>query len=111
MKYSDDSSNPTLRQRPDFQSLLDQLETKIEHEGASPGALNVLSLRLLALHRQRARLGKTISSGEQLIGSKAKAAPASPEIPSVQEPTSPAALSKTMPTNKLQFWLRRQRKP
>ena len=100
------TDKPALRQRPEFQSLLDQLDTKFVHEVDSPGVLNVLSLRLFALHRQRGRLGRTTASNEQASNREAET------IPEIKAPNiTPSDISKKVTTNKFQLWLSRKRKP
>lgn len=107
-----------MLRRPDFLRLLDQLEPTIEHSRGSRGVLNVLSLRLLALDRQRAHLGQPATCirhadipevPEQVTPLVMPEAPVS-ETSSVSD-TEQTAVPRKLPTNKWQSWLCRRHQP
>lgn len=111
MKEASDPGKPALRKRPEFQSLLDQLDTKIERDVSSPSVLNVLSLRLLALHRQRNRQGHVTVGNERDSPTVRETGTGPLVTPKVTTaPTTPADVPGKMTTNKLQSWLSRRSK-
>jgi hypothetical protein len=108
MKEVSDSDKPALRKRPEYQSLLDQLETTIERDVSGPGVLNILSLRLLALNRQRSQLHTP--ADEQVDQKEDNISSHSVAVPDVLTPNmAPSSVAKKMTTNKLQSWLSRRK--
>ncbi len=118
MKEASEPSKPVLGKRPDYQGLLDQLETRIERDVTRPGTLDVLSLRLFALHRQRSRLGHVTGVDERVsaTGQHIETEPlvaaevtARPSAPSAVRSSTPSAVSWKMANNRLQSWLGRRK--
>ena len=111
MKEANDSGEPALRKRHEFQSLLDQLDIRIERDVSSPSDLNILSLRLLALHQQRNRQGHVTVGNERdslTIRETGTGPLVTPKI--TTGPATPADVPGRMITNKLQSWLSRRSK-
>jgi len=109
MKEASDPDKPALRKRSEFRSLLDQLDTKIESDVSSPSVLYVLSLRLLALHRQRNRQGHVTVGNERgspTVREIGTGQPVSPKVTTAV--TAPADVPGRMTINKLQSWLSRR---
>jgi hypothetical protein len=100
----------TLRKRPEFQSLLDQLEPEIEQNRSNANVLNVLSLRLLALDRRRIRFGEAADNDEQSSLRRGTTGTSPPSISDNKAlDVAPTAALKTLPTSKLKSWLSRRR--
>jgi hypothetical protein len=83
MTKPSDARKLSISRRPEFRSLLDQLETKIEHDISDPGAFAALTRRLILLDKQREKLG---------------------EIPE----KTPAVLPKDVAERRLRFWPKRR---
>lgn len=71
MTNSSEIDKQLLGRRPEFRSLLDQLEAKIEHDIGNPYALDSLTLRLWGLAAQQDKLGRRPEKSPKNIADKA----------------------------------------